>query len=67
MDNISGVRLKRGLSTIKKGINSHIGAVWKLRKAEVISKINKLGYKYNEEKKELTTNSMIRKKARVKL
>ena len=51
MDNISGVRLKRGLSTIKKGINSHIGAVWKLRKAEVISKINKLGYKYNEEKK----------------
>jgi hypothetical protein len=67
MDNISSTRLKKGLSTIKKSINSHVGAVWSLKKNEVISKINTLGYKYNKNKNELTTNSMIRKKSRVKL
>ena len=67
MDNISSTRLKKGLSTIKKSINSHVGAVWSLKKNDVINKINSLGYKYNKDKNELTTNSMIRKKARVKL
>lgn len=67
MDNISSIRLKKGLSTIKKSITSHIGAVWSLNKNGVINKINSLGYKYNKDKNELTTNSMIRKKARVKL
>lgn len=72
MDNLTAKRLKKGLSTIKKSINSHIkfprpGGVWKLKKPEVIEKITNLGYTYNEDKKELTTNSMIRKKTRIKL
>ena len=44
-----------------------MGAVWKLSKPQVIQKIRNLNYTYNPEKKELTTNSMIRKKKRVKL
>jgi len=67
MESINAVRLKRGLSTIKNSLTNNIGAVWKLKKVNVINKIKSLGYKYNDEKKELTTNSMIRKKARVKL
>jgi hypothetical protein len=67
MENISGTRLKKGLSTIKKKINNKLGAVWKLKKSEVISKIKSLNYKYNENTQELTTNSMIRKPAKIKI
>ena len=67
MESISAVRLKKGLSTIKRDITDKVGAVWKLSKPQVIQKIRNLNYTYNPEKKELTTNSMIRKKKRVKL
>tara|TARA_R100001591_G_scaffold115401_1_gene130898 strand:+ start:3238 stop:3441 length:204 start_codon:yes stop_codon:yes gene_type:complete len=67
MENISGNRLKKGLSKIKKDINSKIGAVWKLKKKDVISKIKSLNYKYDEKTKELRTDSMIRKPRRIQL
>jgi|TARA_R100000479_G_scaffold28547_1_gene10991 hypothetical protein len=67
MESVSAVRLKKGLSTIKKDITSKVGAVWKLSKGQVIQKIRNLNYTYNPQNQELTTNSMIRKKRRVKL
>ena len=67
MENISTTRLKKGLSKIKKDINSKVGAVWKLKKPQVISKIKSLNYKYNEKKNELTTDSMIRKPRRIEI
>lgn len=67
MESVSAVRLKRGLSTIKKDITSKVGAVWNLKKSQVIQKIKNLNYQYNDKNQELTTNSMIRKKRRVKL
>lgn len=67
IEKISGVRLKKGLSKIKKDINRHVGAVWKMKKNEVINKIRNLNYKYNQNTQELRTNSMIRKPSRIKL
>ncbi len=67
IEKISGVRLKKGLSKIKKDINSKVGAVWKLKKPEVIDKIKKLNYKYDSKKEELKTDSMIRKPRTIKL
>jgi len=67
MENVNNVKLKKGLSKIKKALVGQVGAVWKLKKNEVINKINKLNYKYDSNKGELTTNSMIRKLSRVKL
>ena len=67
MENVSANKLKKGLSKIKKDINSKVGSVWKLKKPEVITKIKKLNYKYDEKKNELTTDSMIRKPRRIKL
>jgi hypothetical protein len=64
---ISAVRLKKGLSKIKKDINRHVGAVWKMKKPEVINKIRNLNYKYNQNTEELKTNSMIRKPRTIKL
>lgn len=67
MDNISAIKLKKGLSKIKKDITGKIGAVWKLNKPQVINKIKNLNYKYDEKKNELITDSMIRKPRRIKL
>jgi len=67
MENINGNRLKKGLSKIKKDINSKIGAVWKLKKKDVISKIKSLNYKYDDNKNQLITDSMIRKPRRIQL
>lgn len=72
MENISTIRLKKGLSKIKKDINSKIGAVWtkngkSIKKPEVISKIKSLNYKYDEKNQELKTDSMIRKPRRIKI
>ena len=72
MENISTTRLKKGLSKIKKDINSKVGAVWSkngksIKKQEVITKIKSLNYKYDEKKEELITDSMIRKPRRIKL
>ena len=72
MENVSATRLKKGLSKIKKDINSKVGAVWSkngksIKKPEVITKIKSLNYKYDEKKEELITDSMIRKPRRIKL
>ena len=67
MENISSNKLKKGLSKIKKDINSKVGAVWKLNKQQVISKIKSLNYKYDDKKKQLTTDSMIRKPRRIEI
>ncbi len=66
MENISANKLKKGLSKIKKDINSKIGAVWKLKKPQVITKIKSLNYKLNNNE-ELVTDSMIRKPRKIKL
>lgn len=66
MENISASKLKKGLSKIKKDINSKIGAVWKLKKPQVITKIKSLNYKLNNNE-ELVTDSMIRKPRKIKL
>ena len=59
--------LKKGLSQIKKDVTSKIGAISKLKKNEVINKIKSLNYKYNANDRTLTTDSMIRKKRKIKL
>ena len=59
--------LKKGLSEIKKDITSKIGAISKLKKNEVINKIKQLNYIYNPNTRTLTTDSMIRKKRKIKL
>ena len=67
MEQVPVVKLKRGLSKIKKDITSKVGAVWKLRKPQVITKLKSLKYTYDDNSKSLRTNSMIRKTANVKL
>jgi len=67
LNEISAVRLKRGLSTIKKGVVNKVGGVWKLNKTGVIDKIKQLGYRYNENNETLTTSSTIRTKKKVQL
>ena len=59
--------LKKGLSEIKKDINSKVGNISKLKKNEVINKIKQLNYKYDSTNRTLTTDSMIRKKKKIKL
>tara|TARA_R100001594_G_C3929314_1_gene237737 strand:- start:313 stop:519 length:207 start_codon:yes stop_codon:yes gene_type:complete len=59
--------LKKGLSEIKKDVTSKIGAISKLKKNEVINKIKQLNYKYDANTRTLTTDSMIRKKKKIKL
>ena len=59
--------LKKGLSEIKKDVTSKIGAISKLKKNEVINKIKSLNYKYDSNTRTLTTDSMIRKKRKIKL
>jgi len=59
--------LKKGLSEIKKDINSKVGNISKLKKNQIISKIKSLNYKYNANTRTLTTDSMIRKKRKIKL
>ena len=62
LNKISGVRLKKGLSKIKKSVVDKVGGVWKLNKTGVIDKIKQLGYRYNENNETLTTSSTIRTK-----
>ena len=59
--------LKKGLSEIKKDVTSKIGAISKLKKNEIINKIKSSNYKYNANDRTLTTDSMIRKKRKIKL
>ena len=67
MENVSTIKLKKGLSKIKKDLNSKFGGVWKLKKPQLVTKIKSLGYKYNENNNTLTTDSMIRKLRKVEL
>lgn len=67
LNEISNVRLKRGLSTIKKRIVNKVGGVWRLNKRQLIDKIRDLGYRYNENNETLTTSSTIRTKKNVRL
>lgn len=70
MDKVSGPKLKKGLTKIKKSLNDKIGAVWRLKKNDVIKKIQDLGYTYNKEKSELRINpskAMTRKVNAVKI
>ena len=67
LNKISGVRLKKGLSKIKKSVVDKVGGVWKLNKTGVIDKIKQLGYRYNENNETLTTSSTIRTKKKVRL
>lgn len=70
MDNVSSIRLKKGLSKIKKTLNEKVGPVYKLKKDQVINKLQDLGYNYNNEKKELRVNkskAMIRKLTSIKI
>jgi len=53
MDKVSGNKLKKGLSKIKKSLNDKIGPVWKLKKNQVVNKLENLGYSYNKEKSKL--------------
>lgn len=70
MENVSANKLKKGLSKIKKSLNNKIGPVWKLKKNEVVNKLEDLGYSYNEKKNELRINpskAMTRKVNAVKI
>jgi len=60
-------RLKRGLMEVKKAINSKVGAVSKLKRAQVINKFKDLNYKYDQNTTSYKTESMIRKKKNIKL
>ena len=59
--------LKKGLSEIKKDITSKVGNISKLKKNQVINKIKNLNYKYDSNNRTLITDSMIRKKKKIKL
>ena len=67
MKKISVRIIKKALGKIKKNVNEKFGPISKLKRGELLDKIISLNYKYNMEKNELTTESMIRKPKRIKL
>jgi len=67
MKKISVRIIKKALGKIKKNVNEKFGGISKLKRGELLDKIISLNYKYNMEKNELTTDSMIRKPKRIKL
>ena len=70
MENVAVLRLKKGLSKIKKSLNQKIGPVYKLNKGQVINKLQNLGYNYDLDKQELRvtpSKSMTRKVNSVKI
>jgi len=70
MDKVSAVKLKRGLSKIKKKLTAQIGAVWKLPKNEIVKKIKNLNYSYDEKTDTLKaskSSAMIRKPRNISL
>jgi|TARA_R100000081_G_C4741295_1_gene129062 hypothetical protein len=56
-------KLRKALGQIKRALNLKIGAVSKMKKDELVSKLTELKYVYDPNKKALITNSMIRKKS----
>tara|TARA_B100001094_G_scaffold20633_1_gene17469 strand:+ start:65 stop:277 length:213 start_codon:yes stop_codon:yes gene_type:complete len=70
MEALSNVRLKKGLSKIKKSLNEKVGPVWKLKKPQVINKLKDLKYSYDEPSKSLKaskSSAMIRKPTVIKI
>lgn len=67
MKKISVKIIRKALGKIKKNVNEKFGAISKLKRGELLDKIIQLNYKYNKEKNELQTDSMIRKPKRIKL
>lgn len=59
--------IRKAIGKIKKNVNEKFGAISKLKRGELLDKIVQLNYKYNKERNELTTDSMIRKPKRIKL
>lgn len=67
IEDVSTVRLRKMLGSVKRALNVKMGAISKMKKPELLNKITELKYKWNPEKQQLTTNSMIRKKSVVDL
>ena len=67
MKSINVKIIRKALGKIKKNVNEKFGAISKLKRAELLDKIIQLNYKYNKDKNELITDSMIRKPRRIKL
>lgn len=59
--------IKKAVGKIKRNVNEKFGAISKLNRGQLLDKIIELNYKYNKEKNELQTDSMIRKPKRIKL
>jgi len=67
IEDVSTDRLRKMLGSVKRALNVKMGAISKMKKPELLNKITELKYKWNPEKQQLTTNSMIRKKSVVDL
>ena len=67
IEDISTDRLRKMLGSVKRALNTKMGAISKMKKPELLNKITELQYKWNVDKQQLTTNSMIRKKSVVEL
>jgi len=67
IQDVSTDRLRKMLGSVKRALNVKMGAISKMKKPELLNKITELNYKWNAEKQQLTTNSMIRKKSVVNL
>ena len=67
MKGISVKIIKKAVGKIKKHVNEKFGAISKLRRGQLLDKIIQLNYRYNKEKNDLITDSMIRKPRRIKL
>tara|TARA_Y100000004_G_C8921836_1_gene415770 strand:+ start:73 stop:330 length:258 start_codon:yes stop_codon:yes gene_type:complete len=71
MKKISVKIIKKALGKIKRTINEKFKSdntpLSKMKRSQLLDKIIELNYKYNKEKNELTTDSMIRKPKRIKL
>ena len=63
--------IKKALGQIKRNINEKFKndnvSISKMNRGQLLDKIIDLNYKYNKEKNELSTDSMIRKLRRIKL
>lgn len=67
IEDVSTDRLRKMLGSVKRALNVKIGAISKMKKPELLNKITELKYKWNPEKQQLTTDSMLRKKSVVDL
>tara|TARA_B110000261_G_scaffold3975_1_gene4160 strand:+ start:2082 stop:2735 length:654 start_codon:yes stop_codon:yes gene_type:complete len=67
IEDISTDRLRKMLGGVKRALNTKMGSISKMKKPELLNKITELQYKWNVDKQQLTTNSMIRKKSVVEL